>query len=69
MIGDSILRYVKPYPAAIVRCIKGARVGDIEENLKLLAKSNHEYSKVIIQDGDSIFLSVASVFLHNVPSS
>ena len=48
VIGNSILRYVKPTQATMVGCIPGSSAGHIEENLELLVKSNHKYNKVII---------------------
>lgn len=50
VIGSSIVRDVK-LPAATVRCFPGARVGDIEGNLRILAQSRTRFRRIVIHVG------------------
>lgn len=50
VIGSSIVRDVK-LPAVSVRCYPGARVGDIEGNLRLLKQGGKRFRRVVIHAG------------------
>ena len=49
VIRSSILRNVELVtPATIVKSVLGARVGDTDSYLKMLAKNMHKYSEIFI---------------------
>lgn len=50
LIGSSIVRDVK-LPAVSVRCLPGARVGDIEGNLRLLKQGGRRFRRIVIHAG------------------
>ena len=50
VIGSSIVRDIE-LPNATTRCYPGARLGDIEGNLRLLSKSKNQYRQIIIHAG------------------
>lgn len=50
VIGSSIVRDVK-LPAVSVRCYPGARVGDIEGNLRLLKQGGKRFRRIVIHAG------------------
>ncbi|XP_065819470.1 uncharacterized protein [Labrus bergylta] len=52
IIGDSIVRNMKlAKSAGIVRCIPGARAGDIASHLKLLTKTKGRFDTIVIHVG------------------
>lgn len=52
VVGSSIVRNVKMVkPRPIVRCIPGARAGDVEARLKRLAKDKRSDSKIVLHVG------------------
>ena len=70
VIGSSILHNVKfSIPATLVKFILGARVSNMESNLKLMAIRKRKYNKIVIHVGSNdVRLRLSDVTKVNVES-